>query len=96
MFQLNCEALDEVSTTPMLAVDASETLAALAGVMPRGSDASATAAVPAKESLRRLVWGTTAEENKRISLDLPNAYAKNSILTNHRSQIRQAIDSEMG
>ena len=43
----------------MLEVVPSETLAALAGVMPRGSNASANAAVPAMERLMRLVWGTT-------------------------------------
>ena len=61
---MNREALDEVSTTPMLEVVPSVTLAALAGLMPRGSDASATAAVPAKESLRRLVWGISTNEHK--------------------------------
>ncbi len=80
----------------MLEVVLSETLAALAGVIPRGSDASATAAVPAMERLRRLGWGTTAEESKVISLALPIAYANSSVLTNHLSQIRQAIASEMG
>ena len=42
----------------MLEVVPSETLEALAGVMPRGSDASATAAVLARERLRRLERGT--------------------------------------
>ena len=51
---MNCEALDEVSTTPMLEVVPSVTLAAFAGLTARGSDASATAAVPAMERLRRL------------------------------------------
>ena len=42
----------------MLEVVPSETLAALAGLMERGSDASATAAVLARERLRRLKRGT--------------------------------------
>ena len=57
VFRLNCWASDDVSITPMLDVVPSVTLAALAGVMPSGSDASATAAVPAMERLRRLGWG---------------------------------------
>ena len=62
-FRLNCWALGEVSITPMLEVVPSETLAALAGVIPRGSDASATAAVPAMERLRRLERGTATDED---------------------------------
>ena len=56
--RLNCWALDEASITPMLEVVPSVTLAAFAGVIPRGSDASATAAVLARERLRRLERGT--------------------------------------
>ena len=63
-FRLNCWALDEVSTTPMIEAVPSETLAALAGLTARGSDASATAAVPAMERLRRLERGTTRDENQ--------------------------------
>lgn len=48
----------------MLEVVPSATLAALAGVMPRGSDASATAAVLARERLRRLERGTTTSCQK--------------------------------
>jgi hypothetical protein len=43
----------------MLSEVPSETLAAFAGMIPRGSDASATAAVPAIESLMRLERGKT-------------------------------------
>jgi hypothetical protein len=69
-FRFNCWALDEVSTTPMLGVDSSEILAALAGVMPRGSDASAMTAVPAMERMRRLERGTTTSSQKAGVLPL--------------------------
>ena len=93
---MNCWALDDISTTPMLEVVTSETLAALAGVTPRGSDASATAAVPAMERLMRLGLGTTTDENQGISLVLPIAYANSSVLTNHLSPILPAIASVIG
>ena len=48
----------------MLEVVPSETLAALAGVTLRGSDASAIAAVLAMERLRRLEWGISTYENQ--------------------------------
>ena len=48
----------------MLEVVASETLAALAAVMPKGSDANATAAVLARERLRRLESDITSNENQ--------------------------------
>jgi len=60
----NCWALDDASITPMLEVVPSETLATLAGVMPRGCVAKASAAVLARERLRRLDRGTTRDENQ--------------------------------
>ena len=54
----NCWALDDASITAALEVVPSVTLAALALVIPSGSETSATAAVPARERLRRLKRGT--------------------------------------
>ena len=54
----------------MLEVVPSATLAALAGLTARGSDASATAAVLARERLRRLERGTTTSCQKVLFLPL--------------------------